>query len=330
MLFYESNQLSRHQTALPGWDQLQSLHAERQSKLFRKHWEPLHSLFKSLPDRETLEARGLALEYDLSSDAVTVGPLGSLSREELALLKEAAQLIMPWRKGPFQLFDLEVDAEWRSHMKWDRVLECVGSLEGQRIADVGCGNGYYMFRALAQNPELVVGLDPSEKFFHAFHFVQRLVQSDRLDFLQLGVEEMPLFGPFFDTVLCMGIIYHQKQPIKMLRDLMGSLKEGGLLVLETMGVPGREPMAMAPPDRYSKSKNVYYLPTASCMLRWMERAGYRDVKVVSEVETPIEEQRRTEWMVFESLANYLNEKDRHLTVEGYSAPLRFIVTGRKV
>ena len=329
MLFYESNQLSRHKELIPGWATLQALHTEKQAKLHRKHWAALHELFRSLPDREALEDRGVSLTTDFASDAVTLGPQGALTQEEQGMLVEAAKLIMPWRKGPFQLFDLTIDAEWRSHMKWQRVLDCVGSLEGQRIADVGCGNGYYMFRALAENPELVVGLDPSEKFFHAFHFVQRLLQSPRLDFLQLGVEEMPLFGPFFDTVLCMGIIYHQRQPIRMLENLRGCIKDGGLLVLETMAVPGSEPMAMAPPDRYSKSKNVYYLPTASCMELWMKRAGFEEVKVVSEVLTTVDEQRRSDWMVFESLANYLDPNDPTLTVEGYSAPLRLIVTGRK-
>ncbi len=45
--------------------------------------------------------------------------------------------------------------------------------------------------------------------------------------------------------------------------------------------------------------------------------------------TTTEEQRRTEWMVTESLADFLDPNDRSKTVEGYPAPQRAVLIARK-
>lgn len=37
---------------------------------------------------------------------------------------------MPWRKGPFSLYGVEIDTEWRSDLKWDRVLPHLSPLAG--------------------------------------------------------------------------------------------------------------------------------------------------------------------------------------------------------
>lgn len=45
--------------------------------------------------------------------------------------------------------------------------------------------------------------------------------------------------------------------------------------------------------------------------------------------TTTEEQRRTEWMVTESLADFLDPNDRSKTVEVYPAPQRAVLIARK-
>jgi len=56
--------------------------------------------------------------------------------------------LIPWRKGPFKIQDIFIDAEWQSNMKWDRVLDLGLNLSNKSILDVGSGNGYYGFRML--------------------------------------------------------------------------------------------------------------------------------------------------------------------------------------
>ncbi len=71
------------------------------------------------------------------------------SDAERQQLRTALQGLIPWRKGPFHLFDVHVDTEWRSDWKWDRVSPHL-DLTNKRILDVGCGNGYYMWRMLGR------------------------------------------------------------------------------------------------------------------------------------------------------------------------------------
>ena len=80
-----------------------------------------------------------------------------------AQMRTALMGLSPWRKGPFDLFGVHVDTEWRSDWKWSRVAPHL-DLEGKRILDVGCGNGYYMWRMLGAGAHSVIGVDPNWLF----------------------------------------------------------------------------------------------------------------------------------------------------------------------
>jgi tRNA (mo5U34)-methyltransferase len=64
-------------------------------------------------------------------------------------IEEALQQLHPWRKGPFQIGSVHIDTEWRSDWKWQRLQPALGDLSNQRVLDIGCGNGYFGWRALA-------------------------------------------------------------------------------------------------------------------------------------------------------------------------------------
>jgi tRNA (mo5U34)-methyltransferase len=51
-----------------------------------------------------------------------------------------------------------------------------------------------------------------------------------------------------------------------------------------------------------------------------------DIQVIDESMTTVSEQRSTEWMTFESLREALDPADSTLTVEGWPAPHRVVVT----
>jgi tRNA (mo5U34)-methyltransferase len=45
-------------------------------------------------------------------------------------------------------------------MKWERLLPHIKNLKGRRVMDIGSSNGYYMFRAAAHDPLMVLVLNP--------------------------------------------------------------------------------------------------------------------------------------------------------------------------
>jgi tRNA (mo5U34)-methyltransferase len=58
---------------------------------------------------------------------------------------------------------------------------------------------------------------------------------------------------------------------------------------------------------------------------WLHRCGYKAIRTVDVTPTSLDEQRSTEWMRFESLADFLDPADNGCTIEGHPAPRRAIL-----
>lgn len=248
------------------------------------------------------------------------------NREELA---DQLQAFHPWRKGPFKLFEVDIDTEWRSDWKWDRVLPHIQSLSGRKVLDIGCGNGYYGWRMLGEGAKLVLGIDPTLLSVMQFHVMQRYLGDRNHYVLPLGIEDLPGNLACFDTVFSMGVLYHRRSPLDHLLELRDCLISGGELVLETLIVEGDEGTVFMPEGRYAKMRNVWFLPSIATMHLWLRRCGFTNIECVDTTRTSTEEQRKTEWMRFESLADFLDPEDHSKTIEGHPAPLRAIFTASK-
>lgn len=246
--------------------------------------------------------------------------------EEFAALLQAFH---PWRKGPYRLFGVDIDTEWRSDWKWERVRPHIQPLAGRKILDIGCGNGYHGWRMRGEGADLVLGIDPTLLSVMQFHVIQRYLGDSNHHVLPLGIEDVPAELACFDTVFSMGVLYHRRSPLDHLLELRGCLRPGGQLVVETLIVEGDEVPVFMPEGRYAKMRNVWFLPSVGTMLLWLRRCGFKDVACVDTNHTSVREQRSTEWMRFESLADFLDPNDHSRTIEGYPAPLRAVFTATK-
>lgn len=254
---------------------------------------------------------------------------GEMSVGGRALLREALAALHPWRKGPFALFGVRVEAEWRSDLKWRRVAPVV-DLGGCRVLDVGCGNGYFGWRMLAAGAELVVGVNSSVLPHMQHQAVNHFVRSRRNWVLPLRFGDLPwkLAKKRFDAVFSMGVIYHQRAPRRHLEQLRRCLKPGGQAVLESLVVEG--PAPLRPAGRYARMGNVWIIPTPSGLVDWLAQAGFREARVVDVSATTADEQRTTPWMRFQSLADALDPANPNLTIEGHPAPRRCVVAARNL
>lgn len=270
-----------------------------------------------------------AQNVDCSGDIVTIGFQDEINQTEQQAIRAHLQQFMPWRKGPFSLFGIDVDAEWRSERKWQRLAPFLPDLKDKIIADIGCNNGYYMFRMSHHQPRLVLGLEPSVQHYYCFNSLKNMSGLQNIEIDLLGVEHLPLFPDCFDVIFLMGIIYHRPSPVDTLRDIVTALNPGGTLILETQAIPGEEPYALFPDKTYAKVPGTYFVPTGRCLSNWMQKAGFVDVELFCAHPMSSKEQRKTEWMTFESYADFIQEGAPHLTVEGYPAPLRVFIKGRK-
>ncbi len=239
------------------------------------------------------------------------------------------QQLHPWRKGPYRLFDVMIDTEWRSDWKWRRLAPHISPLTGRTVLDVGCGSGYHCWRMAGAGARLVVGIDPSQKFLFQFQAVKKYLGQQPVFYLPLRSEDLPPALGRFDTVFSMGVLYHRRSPFEHLEELRQALRPGGELVLETLVIEGSRHQVLVPGERYAQMRNVWFIPSNEEILHWLERAGFKDQRLVDSNKTSTEEQRSTEWMRFHSLGNFLDPSDPGRTIEGYPAPRRACFIARR-
>ena len=207
-----------------------------------------------------------------------------------------------------------------------RLADRIEPLTGRRVLDVGCGNGWYALRMREAGADFVLGVDPTLLYLVQFQAVARFVDTHGICLLPLRLEELPPAPRTFDTVFSMGVLYHQRSPLEHLMQLREALRPGGQLVLETLVLPGDEARAATPPGRYARMNNVWLLPSLPELRTWLARSRFRDIAVIDETPTTTDEQRQTPWMPFESLAEALDPDNPALTVEGWPAPRRAVLT----
>ena len=262
---------------------------------------------------------------ELENDRVSIVGQGVGQAE----LRETLMAFHPWRKGPFDFLGLPIDTEWRSDWKWDRIAGKV-DLNHKSVLDVGCGNGYYGWRMLGAGASFVLGLDPTLRFLMQFEVFNRYAAEPRRHFVVPLIDtDLPEKLAAFDVAFSAGVLYHRTSPIDHLRSLADSLVPGGTLVLETLMIQGDDPRVLVPEDRYAQMRNVWFLPSLPMLHRWLDRTGFECVETIDVTPTTTQEQRPTDWMTFQSLADFLDPDDPTKTIEGYPAPVRATVIAKR-
>ena len=120
--------------ALAQWERLCALKAELQmldgeavldAAFARRHgfFDDWYATVGALP-----QAAGQGV---FSQDIVQVA--GDMAAPDRARLADGLRALAPWRKGPFSLFGIHVDSEWRSDFKFARVLEDVAAHQARVV-----------------------------------------------------------------------------------------------------------------------------------------------------------------------------------------------------
>ena len=291
------------------------------NKLDARRWGDMPTWEKALSNLPSIAKTN----YDLKN-GVTIGTAEEITPNQQKILKENLMDLHPWRKGPIELFGLNINTEWRSDWKWDRIEPHIQPLDNRLVLDVGCGNGYHCWRMLGSGAKRVIGIDPSAKFIFQFSAIKKYAGLELpVDILPLGIEDMPEKMASFDSVFSMGVLYHRRSPMDHLRELRELLRPGGQLILETLVIEGGNGSSLVPEGRYAKMPNVWFLPSPETLISWLRKQGFVNAKIIDVTATSTQEQRRTDWMTFESLDNFLDSHNKSKTIEGHPAPIRAAV-----
>ncbi|MBF0196996.1 MAG: tRNA 5-methoxyuridine(34)/uridine 5-oxyacetic acid(34) synthase CmoB [Planctomycetes bacterium] len=293
------------------------------------NFNTLDHLWQAYAQTDFLSNAGSSLSIQESK--VQICGREKCSVEELNALEQALQSLKPWRKGPFSFHGIDLDAEWDSALKWQRLKAYLGPLWGKKVLDVGCNNGYYLLKMCDGDPDYALGIDPTARFYLQWKLLTRGLHLPMADFQLLGIEHLNHFPKVFDTVLCLGILYHHPDPIGQLKLLHQAMNKSGRLIIEVMGIDSEDEICLFPQKRYAKAPGVWFLPSARCLENWLQRAGFTEIEHIHSGKTRVDEQRNTKYCPrpFETLTDFLDPEDEEKTVEGYPAPYRHMYVAWK-
>lgn len=243
---------------------------------------------------------------------------------------DCIEKLIPWRKGPYffsQFENLKIDSEWDSEKKWQRIDPYL-NLKDKTILDIGCNNGYFLFKSIEKKPKLAYGIDPVYRYYLQYFFIKNILYKEHtnLFFDLLGVEDLILFKKKFDMIFCMGILYHHRDPIGILRNIHQSLNTGGEVLVDCQGIEGNKSYCLFVEKKYTNANGFWFLPTLSALENWLKRSGFRDIKTIYNEYLSTDEQKTSKDSPFPSLKEAIRE---NLTIEGYPLPKRFYLIAKK-
>ena len=309
------------------FDFLQAAHQTRLQNLETERYAKHH---KALQFAKTLASQIITeTSYTVKDHIVRIGTREQITDAQHTELHAALKSIVPWRKGPFEIFGERIDAEWKSDQKWERLRKHLGPLQGKAILDIGCNNGYYLYLMAKQNPKFVLGIDPTLPYYTQFQMLSAFCPPPNTLMTLHGFEHLTAFTKVFDVVFCMGIIYHHTDPIGLLRTIFNSMRPGGMLIVESMGIPGDGPYCLFPDSRYLGMPGHWFIPTKAALENLLTRAGFQYVETFFTTPMESSEQHKTEWAPYESYSDGLDPTNPKLTIEGHPAPMRFYVKARR-
>ncbi len=160
-------------------------------------------------------------------------------------------------------------------------------LDGMRVLDIGCAEGFFSFEPERRGAREVIGIDSSPECVRRFNIVKAARQSNATAFLLSVYDLEPRRLGTFDLVLFYGVFYHLKHPQHALERIR-SVCTGTLLfqahIQEEPQRP-RVPLARFHPhgllsgdDRFDP--RVFWLFDSACCAAILDHVGFVELEIL--------------------------------------------------
>ncbi len=178
---------------------------------------------------------------------------------------------------------------------WQRpaeVMDALGIHEGSAVADVGCGDGYFVERISRRvgTSGLVYGVDVDDE---ALRDLRRRVEREKLSNVRVvrGKESDPLLPPeSLDAVLIVNAYHEMREFAAMLRAIHASLRHGGRLAVID---------AVADDDASRASQTSSHTIAESLVRKEAEEGGFRFRSKERGFERPESSRKHWYFLIFE-------------------------------
>lgn len=135
------------------------------------------------------------------------------------------------------------DRDWWSEL-WpepEAVVRRLGVAEGDDVADVCCGDGYFALAAArAAAPGEVYGLDLDPEVLRRARSAAEAAGVENVSFVRCDARELKCALPEVDAALLMNTLHGAPDPVELLRGVRSVLGPGGTLGVANWRVAPRE------------------------------------------------------------------------------------------
>ena len=163
------------------------------------------------------------------------------------------------------------------------------SLDGLRILEIGAWTGGMSLLLCAMGAH-VVAIEEVRKYYECLKYLKYAFNINNLEPLNLSLYECKAleFQDSFDIVLFTGVLYHVTDPILALRIIFNSLKENGILLLETMVTDSKDYiLTYKSPIKVKKGKKQllgrngwnWFIPSPKTLYQMMRDVGFTNIRV---------------------------------------------------
>jgi 2-polyprenyl-6-hydroxyphenyl methylase/3-demethylubiquinone-9 3-methyltransferase len=144
-------------------------------------------------------------------------------------LSEATRYDLLSRTIPDFIFSDDNPLIWQNRIRSPYIRKNIGSIQGKRVADIGCGWGF-LARQLADSGAQVIGVDISRD---TLKLAAEQKMGDKVHYIQGRAENLPITGEF-DIAMAADVLEHVEDLERTIVEISRILKEGGKFFFVTV------------------------------------------------------------------------------------------------
>ena len=148
-------------------------------------------------------------------------------------------------------------------------------LDGKEVLDIGAFDGYYAFECERRGAK-VTAIDSlmHNTGNHAFETAKELLGS-KVEFIEMDLFDLPKLDRKFDVVLCLGVLYHIKNPLAALEIMASKVTELAIVESHCIKTKQKEPlMRFYPGDELCGDPSNWWGPNPQCIIDMLRAAGF--------------------------------------------------------
>jgi SAM-dependent methyltransferase len=172
----------------------------------------------------------------------------------------------------------------------------LGDFASKDVLDVGCWTGGTTL-LLAALGARVHAIEEVRKYAETTAFLARCFGVDdrvHVDAASLYACDAPAYYERFDVAYFPGVLYHLSDPLVGLRILFNSLKDGGIILVESEGINHLMPFCQfegsqihlcGSKEELNRGGWNWFLPSPAALARMLREAGFEQVEALWHAET---------------------------------------------